>query len=55
MFNQLPSGFFKVTFISVSPMKTHLACMFESILPHKVYENMFVEDDDGGSEQTGPL
>lgn len=33
----------------------HLACIFESILPHKVYENMFVEDDDGGSEQTGPL
>lgn len=33
----------------------HLACIFESILPHKVYENMFVKDDDGGSEQTGPL
>ena len=42
-------------FVSVPPMKIIWLVLLKSILPHKEYENMFVEDNDGGSDQTAPL
>lgn len=49
-------SFFKLLFLFVSSTnENHLACTLKSIFPHKEYENMFVEDNDGGSDQAAPL
>lgn len=56
LINNQVSFFFKLLFVCVSSTnENHLACTLKSILPHKEYENMFVEDNDGGSDQTAPL
>lgn len=48
-------SFFKLLFVCVSSTnENHLACTLKSLLPHKEYENMFVEDNDGGSDQDAP-
>lgn len=48
-------SFFKLLFCVSSTNENHLACTLKSIFPHKEYENMFVEDNDGGSDQAAPL
>lgn len=45
---------FKLLCVS-STNENHLACTLKSSLPNKEYENMFVEDNDGGSDHTAPL